>query len=195
MFSLICVWISCWVNNGEAGDFRRHRAYYDVIVIKGIDNVCLYSVLLRGTPGFALTASLHSSTRAESTTIGHNPVCLRCPQCTLLFKSNGIYFSNAYLIYWSSISWSKLLTWHLSGVLWGWCDIFICLWFFVASIWPFKVSKVWKTRYQNACNWDSFWGLFHYTRQIAMGNQIISISWDKNEARAKKSVYVFRVLK
>ena len=44
---------------------------------------------------------------------------------TLLFKSNGIYFSNAYLIYRSSIFWSKLLTWHLSGVIWGWCKISI----------------------------------------------------------------------
>ena len=32
MFSLICAWISGWVNNGEAGDLRRHRAHYDVIV-------------------------------------------------------------------------------------------------------------------------------------------------------------------
>ena len=33
MFSLICAWINCWVNNGEAGDLRRHRAHYDVIVM------------------------------------------------------------------------------------------------------------------------------------------------------------------
>ena len=33
MFSLICVWINGWVNNGEAGDLRRHRTHYDVIVI------------------------------------------------------------------------------------------------------------------------------------------------------------------
>ena len=33
MFSLICAWISGWVNNREAGDLRRHRAHYDVIVI------------------------------------------------------------------------------------------------------------------------------------------------------------------
>ena len=26
MFSLICDWINGWVNNGEAGDLRRHRA-------------------------------------------------------------------------------------------------------------------------------------------------------------------------
>ena len=31
IFSLICAWIKGWVNNGEAGDFGRHRAHYDVI--------------------------------------------------------------------------------------------------------------------------------------------------------------------
>ena len=33
MFSLICAWINGWVNSREAGDLRRHRAYYDVIVM------------------------------------------------------------------------------------------------------------------------------------------------------------------
>ena len=33
MFSLICAWINDWVNNGEAGDLRRHLAHYDVIVM------------------------------------------------------------------------------------------------------------------------------------------------------------------
>ena len=33
MLSLICVWINAWVNNREAGDLRRHRAHYDVIVM------------------------------------------------------------------------------------------------------------------------------------------------------------------
>ena len=33
MFSLICVWINDWVNN--AGDLRRNRAHYDVIVMAG----------------------------------------------------------------------------------------------------------------------------------------------------------------
>ena len=27
MFSLICAWIKGWINNGEAGDLRRHRAW------------------------------------------------------------------------------------------------------------------------------------------------------------------------
>ena len=32
MFSLICVWINGWVNNGEAVDLRRYRAHCDVTV-------------------------------------------------------------------------------------------------------------------------------------------------------------------
>ena len=45
MFSLICVWINSWVNNGEAGDLRRfetiscslwrYRAHYDVLIMTG----------------------------------------------------------------------------------------------------------------------------------------------------------------
>ena len=33
MFSLIYAWIKRWVNNREAGDLRRYRAHYDVIVM------------------------------------------------------------------------------------------------------------------------------------------------------------------
>ena len=33
MFSLMCACINGWVNNGEAGDLRRHRAHYDGIVM------------------------------------------------------------------------------------------------------------------------------------------------------------------
>ena len=29
----ICTWINCWVKNCEAGDMRRHRAHYDVILM------------------------------------------------------------------------------------------------------------------------------------------------------------------
>ena len=31
--SLICAWINGWVNNGEAGELRRHHAHYDVTVM------------------------------------------------------------------------------------------------------------------------------------------------------------------
>ena len=33
MFSLIYAWINDWVNSRKAGDLRRHRAHYDVIVM------------------------------------------------------------------------------------------------------------------------------------------------------------------
>ena len=33
IFSLICVWINGRVNNREAGNLRRHRSHYDVIVM------------------------------------------------------------------------------------------------------------------------------------------------------------------
>ena len=33
IFSLICAWISGWINNREAGDLRRDRAHYDVLFI------------------------------------------------------------------------------------------------------------------------------------------------------------------
>ena len=33
MFSLICAWTNSWENNGDAGDLRRYRAHYDVIVM------------------------------------------------------------------------------------------------------------------------------------------------------------------
>ena len=34
MFSLICARTNCWVNNREAGDLRRHRAQWDVILMQ-----------------------------------------------------------------------------------------------------------------------------------------------------------------
>ena len=34
MFYFICAWINGCINNREAGDLRRHRAHYDVIVME-----------------------------------------------------------------------------------------------------------------------------------------------------------------
>ena len=38
IFSLISTRINGWVNNGEAGDLRRHRAHYEVIVMTMMTN-------------------------------------------------------------------------------------------------------------------------------------------------------------
>ena len=39
-FFLICVWITAWINNREAGDLRRHCAHYDVIVM--LNMICYF---------------------------------------------------------------------------------------------------------------------------------------------------------
>ena len=36
MYSLICVWIKGWVNNGEACDLRCYRTHYDVTVMQNM---------------------------------------------------------------------------------------------------------------------------------------------------------------
>ena len=45
MFSLICPRINNWVNNGEAGHFRRHRAHYVVTVMPSPLTSCFLAVL------------------------------------------------------------------------------------------------------------------------------------------------------
>ena len=32
-----CAWTNGWVNNGDGGDLRRHRAHYDVTVLKRVN--------------------------------------------------------------------------------------------------------------------------------------------------------------
>ena len=44
MFFLICAWINGWINNGEAGDLRRHRAHYDVTAMVALLEIVLISL-------------------------------------------------------------------------------------------------------------------------------------------------------
>ena len=37
-FSLICAWTKNWVNNGDAGDLRRHYTHYEVTVTQNESN-------------------------------------------------------------------------------------------------------------------------------------------------------------
>ena len=39
MFILMCARINGWANNREAGDLRRYRAHYDVIVMSSLDHI------------------------------------------------------------------------------------------------------------------------------------------------------------
>ena len=37
LFSLIFAWMNSWVNNGDAGHLRHHRAHYDLIAMNKTD--------------------------------------------------------------------------------------------------------------------------------------------------------------
>ena len=59
MFSLIWVWINGWVNNREAGDLRRKRAHYDVILMATDTDIqlkyyLLYAMQLTDKTGISL---------------------------------------------------------------------------------------------------------------------------------------------
>ena len=55
MFSLTCVGINGWVNNHTAGNLRRHRAQYDVILM------CFkfYSYIITWSPSVCYMATQH----------------------------------------------------------------------------------------------------------------------------------------
>ena len=38
---VICAWINGWVNTGEAGNLRRHRAHFDVTLMLALAQLCL----------------------------------------------------------------------------------------------------------------------------------------------------------
>ena len=68
MFSLICVWTNGWVNNREAGELRRHRGHYDVIVMQGDFNNAGTLVPLVHLPNPTMQQS-------------HIPQCTTCTFC------------------------------------------------------------------------------------------------------------------
>ena len=73
MFSLICVWVNDWVNNREAGDLRRHRGHYDVIVMAVsedsaaiIEWASILLVILVYMPMYTTQLSNHNCNRISS---------------------------------------------------------------------------------------------------------------------------------
>ena len=100
MFSLICVWINGWVNNGETGDLRRHRPHYDVIVMQYRNDNMHKSITIRWT--VIMTAldtkrTAHSNFVAWITVveIGNNKkyhvsICIQCIALYYPFSISGI---------------------------------------------------------------------------------------------------------
>ena len=75
MFSLICDLINGWVHNREAGDLRRHRGHYDVMVMISIKTMPVYSQihnLQNGkhfTPPVSNTLTLYDGTLSIHTAV------------------------------------------------------------------------------------------------------------------------------
>ena len=58
MFTLICARINGWVNNREAGDLRRYRAHYDVIVMYTLKNYEMNACIGPGCHSFYVGGTL-----------------------------------------------------------------------------------------------------------------------------------------
>ena len=67
-FSLICVWINGWINNGEAGDLRRYCAHYDVTVM--MLNVAVWQTMLCDRPCYDEVKLLFRSLYTQCVTYG-----------------------------------------------------------------------------------------------------------------------------
>ena len=60
LWSLISAWITGWVNNGKAGDLRRHRAHYYVTLMSPL---CLLSCWDIRNPFVSYTRACETSAR------------------------------------------------------------------------------------------------------------------------------------
>ena len=73
-FSLICAWINSWVNNGEAGYLRHHRAHYDVIVMLNTfvnSSLCFNTIQLKRLKIWK--RCIHERTTQHNTTQPNTP--------------------------------------------------------------------------------------------------------------------------
>ena len=71
MFSDICAWINGWVNNREAGDWSRHRAHYDVTVMRPSELMWLWILIVSIIRAFYLKwITLSESFRLQRPTKG-----------------------------------------------------------------------------------------------------------------------------
>ena len=78
MFSWICVWINDWVNNREAGDVRRYRAHYDVIVMRSPLASTITVELIGRTGGRIFVRKIHFTRFVAAGNHWRNPArCLR----------------------------------------------------------------------------------------------------------------------
>ena len=83
MFSYICTRINGWVNNGEAGDLRRHGAHYDVVVM--ISDINMIYKPLKGWSCVSANTDIQNncSKLAWAVPVNHSPFKLLVNYCLL----------------------------------------------------------------------------------------------------------------
>ena len=88
-FTLICARINGWVNNREAGDLRRYRAHYDVIVMREINKEITLSWAHKQFANSANTLSyIHPSSGLDELKVYiYHVLCIAClVLCLHLFQ-------------------------------------------------------------------------------------------------------------
>ena len=106
MFSLTSAWINGWVNNGEAGDLRRHRAHYDGTVMG-------HQLWFRAHTGpWLVHNTLYKQRLRESNTTYHcemHGLKIEATVETLVFQSFNTVFKNVSGKFW--INSIKIIHW------------------------------------------------------------------------------------
>ena len=86
MFTLICARINGWVNNGEAGDLRRNRAHYDVIVMSDV-------FLVSSLPSmFPISKYKYNFSCRNGACINWTPFCRQCFQIHFNLKKIFVFW-------------------------------------------------------------------------------------------------------
>ena len=72
MFTLICARINRWINNRGAGDLRRYRTHYDVIVMDVVHYSCVIKTNAVGQYGSGITISSRKTVTNTSRAIEYH---------------------------------------------------------------------------------------------------------------------------
>ena len=93
MFSLICVWINGWVNNGEARDLRRYRAHYGVTVMWKLYS---YNNELNVTALITDVNASHNCCTLERSLLHGYPPMIQCFKIQYLMPANSFWLIQAF---------------------------------------------------------------------------------------------------
>ena len=117
VFILICSWINGWVNNREAGDLRRHRARYDVIVM-----CIMFNCNILAWRGWvSLFDVVTSCVNVHCVCYVDNKIsyCVIASYCMLCY----------FLLCYAMSCQARLRSWYFSHVLFVCLIICVCIWF------------------------------------------------------------------